>query len=85
MSKIKKGDDSSMAASLIKESHHVAKEYPTFTRITASFNIMIYLLSLCSVRMKKKLVKKIVDDFHKGLIEHIDKLYEKEGKDRPEL
>ena len=68
-------DDTVLCAYIISQCRDVMRGYPTQTNITACFNILTGLLNLCSVRMSKKSVIKIADQFYKGMIEHIDDLY----------
>lgn len=73
---MKDKDDSYIAAQIISDIRTIMNGYPTLTNITACFNVMAGLLNICSVRMRKKSLIKIADDFHQGMVDHIETLFE---------
>lgn len=75
-------DADQYVAGLIARIRDVSSGYPTLVRITASFNVTVGLFTLCSVSGKKKDVLKLANDFHRGLVDHIEGLYEKPPKEQ---
>jgi hypothetical protein len=68
--------DEHLAIKIITETREIMMGYPTLTNVKACYNIMCGLLNLCSIRGTKKGLTKIANDFHKGMLEHIESLYD---------
>jgi len=70
-------DDATIARMII-HCRDIMDEHTIDTRskLTASYNLVIGLLNLFSIQGEKEWLIEIADDFHKGMIEHIESLYE---------
>ncbi len=68
--------DDQLAALIVDRFMESDKDFPTLTKITACYNIVIRLLTLCSVSGREEDLVQIANEFHDGLLTHIADLYE---------
>lgn len=66
-----------LVAVLIHRCLDVMRDYPTKTKMTVCYNLTERILRLFCVQGEREDVLKLIDDFHLGLKESVEELYER--------
>jgi hypothetical protein len=68
--------DDPLIASYVTEIRKMTKDVSTSSKLTICYNLMLGILRLFCVLGDKKDVLKLADEFHAGLIEEIESMYD---------
>ncbi len=71
--------DDAMLACLVTECRNIMRGTPTLSKATVCYNLMIGVLNVCSIECGKKELIKLENEFHNGMINHLEYLYSDRG------